>query len=326
MTAIAVAIVNYNTREHLRACLATVQSEAPSEVVVVDNASSDGSAEMVRADYPWVTLHANRTNPGYGAAANQAVARCTAQYILLLNSDTRPQSGTLTALSTYLDRHPRAAIVGPRLENLDGTLQQSCYPFPSPLDTFLDKSTLSRLIHFVPVLRHHYLRTWRHTYSRIVPWVMGAALAIRRDAFQALGGFDESFFMYFEEVDLCYRLRNAGWQVHFSPVTTVVHMGGASTGQRRAAMMVQIFASEVRFYQRHYSKWLLLQFRLVVSTVMLAHIVVDAVRLHWTYDPSPRAHLAEDLGVWRYILSGLLRPRFLLPSKTISEDYPSFPF
>src|SRR5688572_17909236 len=122
MTAIAVAIVNYNTREHLRACLATVQLEAPSEVVVVDNASSDDSVEMVRTDYPRVMLHANRTNPGYGAAANQAVESCTAKYVLLLNSDTRLQSGALRALSTYLDRHPRAAIVGPRLENPDGTL------------------------------------------------------------------------------------------------------------------------------------------------------------------------------------------------------------
>src|SRR4030095_7411460 len=105
MPSIAVAIVNYNTREHLHACLTTVQPEAPSEVVVVDNASSDGSAEMVRTRYPWVTLYANKTNPGYGAAANQAIASCTAEYVLLLHSDTSVHAGALRALSTYLDRY-----------------------------------------------------------------------------------------------------------------------------------------------------------------------------------------------------------------------------
>src|SRR5262249_60014675 len=114
---IAIAIVNYNTRERLEACLASVQLAGACEVVVVDNASDDGSVAMVRAVYPWVTLCANRTNPGYGAAANQAIAGCSTAYILLLNSDTRLYGGALEALSDYLDRHPRAAIVGPRLVN-----------------------------------------------------------------------------------------------------------------------------------------------------------------------------------------------------------------
>jgi GT2 family glycosyltransferase len=236
MTPIAVAIVNYNTREHLHACLATVQLEAPSEVVVVDNASSDGSTEMVRADYPWVALHANKTNLGYGAAANQAIASCSAEYVLLLNSDTLLQAGALMALSGYLDLHPHAAIVGPHLVEADGTLQASCYPFPTPLNTFLENSTsailLGRLIRrHIPLLRNFYLRTWPHTSARVVPWLKGAALAIRRTAFDAVGGFDESYFMYFEDADLCYRLNAAGWKVHFVPITTVVHIGGASTSR-----------------------------------------------------------------------------------------------
>src|SRR4030095_10427800 len=128
MAPIAVVVVNYNTLQHLRACLATVQSERPSEVVVVDNASSDGSVEMVRSEYPWVTLHANRKNLGYGAAANQGVASCTAPYVLLLNDDTLLESGGLRKLSVYLDRHPRAAIVGPRLVNPDGSPQPAWFP------------------------------------------------------------------------------------------------------------------------------------------------------------------------------------------------------
>src|SRR5262249_32929400 len=160
-------------------------------------------------------LHANKRNLGYGAAANQAVASCTAEYVLLLNSDTLLSSGALKALGDYLDLHPRAAIVGPRLVNSDGTLQASCYPFAGTLEWFLDNDACVQLIRYVPVLRNHCLRTWSHTYARAVPCVKGAALAIRREAFDAVGGFDESFFMYFEEMDLCHRLEAIGWQVHF---------------------------------------------------------------------------------------------------------------
>src|SRR5438093_11267447 len=145
MTPIAVAIVNHNTRDHLRECLATVQLEGPPELVVIDNASWDGSAEMVRAQYPSVTLRANKKNLGYGAAANQAFVSCAARYVLLLNSDTLLQPGALAALSGYLALHPRAAVVGPRLVDPDGTLQASCYPFPTPLDTFLENSATAIL-------------------------------------------------------------------------------------------------------------------------------------------------------------------------------------
>jgi GT2 family glycosyltransferase len=302
MSEIAIAIVNYNTREHLQACLASVQVAGACNVIVVDNASDDGSVEMVRAIYPWVTLCANRTNPGYGAAANQAVASCSTPYILLLNSDTRLQAGALEALNDYLDRHPRAAIVGPHLINPDGSLQASCYPPPTPLSLFLEESTLGRLIRFVPGLRSHYLRSWSHTHTKLVPWVLGAALAIRREAFEAVGGFDKSFFMYFEEVDLCYRLRTAGWQVHFAPVTTIKHIGGASTRQRSSAMARQLYASAAHFYQRHYSRGQLQQLQLVVAVLMLTKIMRDAVRLSRVRDIAQRWKLVEELLTWYRIL------------------------
>jgi GT2 family glycosyltransferase len=322
MTPIAIAIVNYNTREHLRACLATVRSEGASEVVVVDNASSDGSAEMVRIEYPWVTLRANGKNLGYAAAANQAIASCTAPYVLLLNADILLDSDGLKKLSLYLDQHPRAAIVGPRLVNSRGAPQRSWFPFPSryvchtwstlpQLDNFCGRSTGGRLIHTLAGFRKQALGTGPDMHNGIVPWVLGAALAIRREAFKAVGGFDESFFMYFEEVDLCYRLPRAGWEVHFSPITTILHVGGVSTTQRRPAMMLQFFESEAHFYQRHYSKALMLQFRLVVSAVMLARIIVGGIRLHWKGEASRENRLAENVFVWRSILGALWRHRGL---------------
>jgi GT2 family glycosyltransferase len=259
---------------------------------------------MVRAEYPWVRLHANQTNFGYGAAANQAIASCTAEYVLLLNSDTLLQPGALQALSTYLELHPYAAIVGPRLVNPDGTLQASCHPFPTPLNTLLVNTTLGRLIGYAPVLRNYYLSTWPHTCARRVPWVKGAALAIRRKAFETVNGFDESFFMYYEEVDLCYRLHAAGWQVHFAPVTTVVHAGGASTKQYRTAMAVQNFASAMRFYQQHYSGIRLAELVVLLKSIILARWIIDSVRLHITRDTRARAAIAEDVVAWRRVLCG----------------------
>ena len=316
MTPIAVVIVNYNTREHLRACLATVQTEEPTEVVVVDNASSDGSVEMVQAAYPWVRLYANRKNLGYGAAANQAIASCNAPYVLLLNADTLLESGGLRKLSAYLDQHLRAAIVGPRLVNSHGAPQRSWFPFPSryvchtwttlpQLDAFCGRSTRGQLIHYLFGFREQELGTAPDMRNRVVPWVLGAALAVRRQAFEAMEGFDESFYMYFEEVDLCYRLACAGWQVHFTPTTTIVHVGGVSTTQRPAAMMLQFFESEAQFYRRHYSKLLTMQFKLVVGAVMLARIIVGRIRLYWRGDAARRVRLAENVFVGRSILAAL---------------------
>jgi N-acetylglucosaminyl-diphospho-decaprenol L-rhamnosyltransferase len=299
---IAVAIVTYNTREHLRACLATVLGDAPYEVMVVDNGSSDGSVELVKAHFPDVALHPNRQNRGYGAGANQAIADCKAKYVLLLNSDTLLAPGALEALADYLDRNPRAAIVGPRLLYRDGQLQRSCFPFPTPLNSFLRESALSSLIRHVPMLREHYLLTWSHTHPRVVPWVLGAALAIRREAFEAVGGFDESFFMYYEEIDLCYRLHAAGWQVHFAPVTNIVHIGEASTIRNRSAMAVQLYGSMNHFYRRHYSVGQMRKLRLIKTYIMLRNIARDVVRLLRASQSGECARLAQDLAVWTRVL------------------------
>ncbi|MEJ7811825.1 MAG: glycosyltransferase family 2 protein [Gemmatimonadaceae bacterium] len=304
MTAVAVAVINFNTREHLRACLTTVAAESPPEVVVVDNGSTDGSIEMVRRDFPGVTLHVDPRNRGYGAASNEAIARCTAPYVLLLNSDTLLPPGALAALASHLDRHPRAAVVGPRLVNPDGTLQPSCFAFPSPLGTLLENARADKVVRRIPRLRERYLRTWSHARAREVPWVMGAALAIRRQAFDAVGGFDESFFMYFEEVDLSYRLRAAGWETHFAPVTDVIHAGGASTAQWRTDMYARLFLSSMHYYEMHHSRLRSLGAAAVVKLSMLARLARDTTRFHATRDAGRRAELTERMVAWRRVLRG----------------------
>jgi N-acetylglucosaminyl-diphospho-decaprenol L-rhamnosyltransferase len=298
----SVAIVNYNTRDHLQRCLASVLREQPAQVIVTDNGSSDGSAEMVRRDFPGVIVHVDPANPGFGAGANAALRRCATEHVLLLNSDTLVQPGALDALATYLDATPRAAVVGPRLVSPDGRLQRSCFAFPTPGRPLFRHRPLRHLVRRLPIVRDRYLGTWPHTHARIVPWVLGAALAIRLPPFWTVGGFDDSFFMYFEEVDLCYRLRAIGWETHFAPVTDVVHAGGASTAQYRADMLAHTGLSSIRFYQRHYSGVRLAQGVGLIKLAALGRLARDAARYYLTRRPSVREGIRGNMQAWRRVL------------------------
>lgn len=299
---IAVVVVGFNTRDRLEACLRSVMDEQPSSVVVVDNASSDGSSEAVRRIYPDLTLLANAANVGYGAAANRGVAVCTEPCVLLLNADTQLRPGALAALGAELDGHATAAVVGPRLLNDDGTVQASCFPFPGPLQTTLRTTFLGSIVDRLPRLGERYRYAYSPDAPQRVPWALGAALAIRRDAFTAVGGFDESFFMYSEEVDLCYRLAAAGWETRFTPVAEVVHAGGASTRQRPTEMEVLRYAATRRFYRKHYGRPARSVLRVLISYRMLHNLCRDTARLAFGCEANERAKLSDRLAIWRGVL------------------------
>jgi len=303
----AVVIVSYNTCELLRACLLTVIAAKPHQVIVVDNASTDDSAAMVRTEFPQIILIENTINHGYGAAANQGIDCCTSPYVLLLNSDTLLEPDALTQLSRYFMQHSHAAIVGPRLVHEDGTLQRSCFPFPSPGAVWFGESFLSVVLSAVPLLHDCYLPTWSHHVARQVPWVLGAALAIRRDVFAAIGGFDESFFMYFEEVDLCYRLWQFGWQIHFAPVTNVMHIREASSHGERVRLGVELYHSLRQFTEYHYARRQQRQLRCLLAVLMVRNIVRDWIKLRYITDPTQRSRLREDCAIWQRVLAAQWR-------------------
>lgn len=294
---VAVAIVSYNTIDHLRNCLESLRVAGAREIVVVDNGSTDGSVEMVARDYPGVILRANRTNLGYGAASNEAIAATSTPYIFLLNTDTLVEPDVLEVLASYLDAHPRVAIVGPRLHNVDGSLQRSAHAFPSAM-------TLRPIISRIPPLRKRSMLTWPHDRVRRVAWVKGAALGIRRTAFDEVGGFDPAFFLYFEETDLSFRLAERGWETHFTPETVVVHKGGASTEQQRAEMVVQFYASMRQFYRYHYPRARQMRLDAVLKGTAVVSLIRDRARLATTRDPARAARLADDVRVWRRVLAG----------------------
>ncbi|HSJ89300.1 MAG TPA: glycosyltransferase family 2 protein, partial [Anaerolineales bacterium] len=187
MKTIAVCIINYNTRDLLRECLHSILVQDADEIVVVDNASRDCSVEMMRTEFPSITLIALGKNLGFGAASNRGIKACYAEQIVLLNADTRMQPGSLQALRHYLENHPQAAIIGPRLLNPDSTLQTSCFHFPTPLHILLYISGLYRLMPRLPILKQRTLQKMTSESARPVPWILGAALAFRRETFEGLG-------------------------------------------------------------------------------------------------------------------------------------------
>jgi len=306
MSRMAVVVVSYNARDDLLVCLRSIrQAATPAPpTVVVDNGSTDGGPALVRAQFPDAEIVVDPANRGYGAAANLGARRTRdTPYVFVLNSDTVLAPGAVDALSDYLDAHSRVAIAGPRLRSPDGALEPSAHP---PLGTFrsvLEKSVVGRAVARLPGLGAHWpLLNWAHDRARPVPWVTGAALAVRRTAFETLGGFDEGYFMYAEEADLCWRCRQAGWEVHFAPVTDVIHRGGASTAPIRGAMALQKVRSAIRFYRRHYAPPRAALLVLGIRTAMLFRWCRDALRLRVTGDPLARTRLAEDLAVWRRAL------------------------
>lgn len=298
--AMSVAIVNHNTREHLRSCLASVRAEGVRETVVADTGSTDGSAEMVREEFPEVRLLADLGNPGYGAASNAAFRACSAPFVLLLNADTQLRPGAAGALAAHFDRHPRAAVVGPRLVYPNGRLQVSCFPFLGTFQLLLEQAPPGRWLARIPAVRDRWLVSLSlHDRPRVVPWVLGAAMAFRREAFDAAGGFDPSFFMFSEEVDLCRRLEGLGWEVHFTPDATVVHSGGASTRQRRPQMALCMLVSSKRFFRRHYPPWRASVLEGVMDVGLSFRVLRDTFRLAVTREPAARSRLLENLSVWR---------------------------
>lgn len=294
-TDVAALVVTYRAGDALLECLASLRRAGAPQVLVADN-GDDGAGDAVLARFPEVGYRPFPDNPGYGEAANRLLDECSTPYALLLNADTAVEPGTLEALARHLDDHPRAAVVGPRLVHPDGALQPSCYPAPSPWQLFLEESRLGEVLAAVPGAARRSLRSWAHDGPRAVPWVLGAALALRVKAVAEVDGFDPGYFLYYEEVDLCHRLRRAGWEVHFEPSAVVTHHGGVSTSQQAALATRTLFASAARFYDLHGTPAERAALRAAVASVMVARLARDRLR-----------GTDEHREVWRAVLADAAR-------------------
>ena len=240
MTDLSVSIVNTNSRELLLACLETLPRGA--DVVVLDNASEDGSADAVRQSFPDVRVIAQTFRAGFGANHNTVVRATDGRYVYVLNEDTTAGDWGFDRLVAYLDANPRVAALGPRLVYPNGRLQDSAWRFPTPLVSTLGLLTVGK----VGVKQSH------GDGPRAVDWVMGAALVLRREALDEVGLFDEDFFLYSEEVDLQFRLREAGWEVHYFPDATVVHHESQFSAEIPERRINEMWRSRHRYWRKHH--------------------------------------------------------------------------
>ena len=241
----AAVVVSYNVRDLLLVCVESLRQDGIDHIVVVDNASADGSADAVRG-LAGVEVLALDRNLGFGSAANRGVDRTTTPYVAVMNPDIVVEPGATKALVGALESDPGLAVVGPRVETPDGGLYPSVRTFPDLAD-----AAGHAFLHFVwpgnPFSRRYRMLDWDHSVAADVDWVAGTHFLVRRQAWDEVGGFDEAFFMYLEDVDLCWRLRRAGWRTGYQPAARVTHAIGRSTDQTPYRMIAAHHRSLLRY-------------------------------------------------------------------------------
>jgi N-acetylglucosaminyl-diphospho-decaprenol L-rhamnosyltransferase len=277
---LSLIIVSYESRDVLSECLRGASADAASsgialEIVVVDNASRDGTVAALAEGFPAVKVVANRENVGYARAVNQGLAATSAPFALVLNPDCEVRSGALGALLRHATAHPRAALVGPRILNPDGSLEFSARSFPGPLTFLFNRySLLTRLFPRNRWSREYLLSDWDHASPRSVDWISGAAMLARREAVREAGGMDEAYFMFNEDVDWCRCLRRAGWDVRYEPAAVIVHHVGASRSRVAARVIWGRHLGMIHYLHKHHSASPLLTWPAAALILLRAALMV----------------------------------------------------
>jgi hypothetical protein len=315
-------VVSWNVRDLLRRCLQSIAAEATRdlldgdagrplefEILVVDNASSDGSAAMVRAEFPMARIIANAQNLGFTAANNQGLAASRGRYILLLNPDAELMDNALAEMLGCMESHPEAGVVGPQLLYPDGSVQSSRRRFPTLATALVESTVVQEWWRDNRILRRYYMLDPSSSpppgnEPQWVDWVVGACLLVRRAAYEQVGGLDEGFFMYSEELDWCRRIKDAGWEVLYLPGARVIHHEGKSSEQVVPARHIYFQSSKVRYFRKHHGR---LQAELLRGFLLLTYVYQAAREgLKWLVGHK-RPLRAERLRAYRQVLRSGLR-------------------
>jgi GT2 family glycosyltransferase len=253
---LSTVLVSYRSQDVLPASLRALATETEgraAEVVVVDNASPDGTVPALEREFPAVRLIQNRDNLGYARAVNQGIAATTGEFVLVMNPDCELRRGAVGALIEHLRRHPAAGVAGPKILNPDGSLEYSARSFPDPLTFLFNRySLLTRLFPNNRFSRRYLLTDWDHATMREVDWVSGACMMVRRAAIDRVGAMDEAFFMFNEDVDWCRRMKLAGWSVAYVPDAVAVHHIGASRKKVAPRVIVERHRGMIRYFHKHH--------------------------------------------------------------------------
>ncbi len=301
---LSIIIVNLNDKDRLRACLESIREKAQAldyEVFVVDNASTDGSAEMVKHSFSWAKLIRNDRNLGFARANNQAIPVSQGRYVLLLNCDTLLLDETASAMIRYLDDNPHCGALAPKVMYRDGTIQTSNNAFPNLFTEFLRLSRASSLISNVEFRRtlgarmgrflgrsiSEYLRVyWDSDRLREIDWGTGACLLVRRETIDQVGLLDEQFFMYYEDADWCLRMRRQEWKIVYFPHFRIVHDVGRGRGDRHQLADIVRHRSRFHYYNKHAG---------FLKRAILRAMVVALIFPRWLFLGRKRAVYADIL-------------------------------
>lgn len=253
-----------------------------TEVIIIDNASKDHSAEVLRQEFPQVRLIENKKNVGFGRANNQALPYVKSRYVLLLNTDAFVEPDTIAKTVQFMDANPKCGILGVKLFGRDGVLQPSCRFFPTPWNMFLNRTGLSRIFKRTKLVDD---MTWDHASVRNCDWVPGCYYLVRKEVIDQVGLFDPRYFLYSEELDHCFAAKKAGWQVTYYPYTSVVHIGGESaksdgeitlSGRQISSLQIE---SEMLYFRKNYGLGTVIVNAFLVTLADGIQMVKDIVKL-----------------------------------------------
>jgi N-acetylglucosaminyl-diphospho-decaprenol L-rhamnosyltransferase len=308
---LSVVIVNWNVRDLLRRCLHSVEEsskvEAPKrlsvQVIVVDNASTDGSVPMLRSEFPQIELIANEENLGFTRGNNQGLSISDGRCALLLNPDTEVLGHALGEMVAYMDMHPAVGALGPQLIYADGRVQSSRRRFPGLDTAFLEGTFLQQSFPRSRVLSRYYVLDRPEDETQEVDWLVGACLLMRRKALDQVGPLDERFFMYSEEMDWCYRAKGQGWKVVYLPAARVIHHEGKSSEQVLPVRHIQFQRSKVLFFKKHRGGWVAEALRFYLLLTYLWQTVVEGLK--WLVGHKRPLRQQRAAAYWQVIRSGL---------------------
>ena len=285
MQDISIIIVSYNTIEITKIALKHLFASMQNyefEIFIIDNASVDHSADILRNEYPNITLIENKVNVGFGRANNQVLPYINSRYVLLLNTDAFVEPDTISKTVQYMDTHPQCGILGVKFLGRDGELQPSCRYFPTPLNIFLNRTGLNRVFKHTKMVDD---MSWDHATVRNCDWVPGCYYLVRKEVIDQIGLFDPRYFLYYEEIDHCFAAKNAGWQVTYFPYTTVVHLGGESaktegeittTGRQIESLQIE---SELLYFKKNHGLVAIIGYVFLSTLADLILTAKDIVKL-----------------------------------------------
>ena len=283
---LSIIIVSWNVRKDLVECLKSIKKNPPEhdfEIIVIDNASKDGSIQAVTKDFPEVKTILNSQNRGFAAANNQGIAASNSQYILLLNPDTILHPNALNILIRFMDENNNAGACGPKLLNKDQSTQPSARHFPT-FRAALYRHTAFRLL---PIFKAQYkkwlMKDFDHNHQTDVDQLMGAALMLKRSVIDNIGNLDENFFMYYEEVDLCFRIKQAGYRIAFIPKATITHTAGRSAEQIPVKKRIMMLTSLLKFFRKHRGRFATNAFNCIFKPAIILREFINIIEASAIY-------------------------------------------